>query len=150
MAGRKPNTVVVGRFDFAMLAFHRDYPDAIAMGQRTVAQLPASARVPQPVALFSDSLLWSEPWAHHVHARQGNAVSNSPGIDKPISISTYELTRALSAGPADGRGNRRGSLRGGQGTMKLPPATTVKDYLTVRTEWTRQMERRVERCGDTP
>ena len=34
--------------------------------------------------------------------------------------------------------------------MKLPPATTVKDYLTVRTEGARQVERRVEHCGDTP
>ncbi|MEK7239306.1 MAG: PDDEXK nuclease domain-containing protein [Gemmatimonadota bacterium] len=62
-----------------MLAFHRDYPDAGAIGQRPAARLPASAKVPQlaaqlirspkvpqPVALLADSLLWSVPWAHHV------------------------------------------------------------------------------------
>lgn len=62
-----------------MLAFHRDYPDAIAMGQLPVAQLPASAKVPQPVArLIASSrvpqlvaqlrepLLWPVPRAHHV------------------------------------------------------------------------------------
>lgn len=49
-----------------MLAFHRDYPDPIAMGQQVVAPSPALAKVPQPVALLSKPLLWSVPWAHHV------------------------------------------------------------------------------------
>ncbi len=49
-----------------MLAFHRDYPDPIAMGQPVVAELPAPAKVPQPVAQLREPLLWSVPWAHHV------------------------------------------------------------------------------------
>lgn len=62
-----------------MLAFHRDYPDPLAMGQRPVAQWPASGKVPppaaqlipspkvpQPVAQLREPLLWSVPWAHHV------------------------------------------------------------------------------------
>ncbi len=49
-----------------MLAFHRDYPDPLAMGQQAVAELSASAKVPQPVAQLSEPLLWSVPWAHHV------------------------------------------------------------------------------------
>lgn len=62
-----------------MLAFHRDYPDPIAMVQQPAALLPASAKVPQPaaqlipspkvpqpVAQLPEPLLWSVPWAHHV------------------------------------------------------------------------------------
>ena len=62
-----------------MLAFHRDYPDPIAMVQQPAAPLPASAKVPQPaaqlipspkvpqpVAQLPEPLLWSVPWAHHV------------------------------------------------------------------------------------
>ena len=49
-----------------MLAFHRDYPDPIAIGQQLVAPFSASAKVPQPVAQFLEPLLWSVPWAHHV------------------------------------------------------------------------------------
>jgi predicted nuclease of restriction endonuclease-like (RecB) superfamily len=62
-----------------MLAFHRDYPDPGAVVWQAAAPLPASAKVPQPVAqtispkkvpqpvaLLADSLLWSVPWAHHV------------------------------------------------------------------------------------
>ena len=61
------------------LAFHRDYPDPIAMVQQPAALLPASAKVPQPaaqlipspkvpqpVAQLPEPLLWSVPWAHHV------------------------------------------------------------------------------------
>ncbi len=68
-----------------MLAFHRDYPDPIAMWHQVVAPLPASAKVPPAVALLSEPLLWSVPWAHHVilmdkvpdlPTRRGKAVSN--------------------------------------------------------------------------
>ena len=62
-----------------MLAFHRDYPDPIAMVQQPATPSPAAAKVPQPaaqlisspkvpppVALSREPLLWSVPWAHHV------------------------------------------------------------------------------------
>ena len=49
-----------------MLAFHSDYPNAIAMGHPPVAQFARSTKVPQPVALLPEQLLWSVPWAHHV------------------------------------------------------------------------------------
>lgn len=62
-----------------MLAFHRDYRDPLAMGQRPVApllppakvpqpvaQMTSSRKVPQPVALLPEPILWTVPWAHHV------------------------------------------------------------------------------------
>lgn len=62
-----------------MLAFHRDYPDPLAMGPppvaappprakvpHPVAQMTSSPEVPRPVALLPEPLLWAVPWAHHV------------------------------------------------------------------------------------
>ncbi len=61
-----------------MLAFYRDYPDPAAIVPQPVSLFPSmpilpqpaakadSAKVPQPVAQLSGSLLWSVPWAHHV------------------------------------------------------------------------------------
>ena len=62
-----------------MVAFHRDYPQPAEIVPQPVAQSPAAHRparastapaanpiVPQAVAQFPDSLLWSVPWAHHV------------------------------------------------------------------------------------
>lgn len=62
-----------------MLAFYRDYPDPSTIVPQTAAQLhPAptvpqsaiksdtAAKMPQPVAQLSGSLLWLVPWAHHV------------------------------------------------------------------------------------
>jgi predicted nuclease of restriction endonuclease-like (RecB) superfamily len=62
-----------------MLAFYRAYPDPTAIVPQLVAPLPSAPsltqptakkdsapKVPQPVALLADSLLWSVPWAHHV------------------------------------------------------------------------------------
>lgn len=50
-----------------MLAFHRDYPDPIVMGQHVFTPFSASAKVPPPVAQLPEPLLWSVPWAHHVN-----------------------------------------------------------------------------------
>lgn len=59
-----------------MLAFYRDYKQPKTIVPQLVAQLPVTererqtpspaTRMPQPVAQFSGSLLWSVPWAHHV------------------------------------------------------------------------------------
>ena len=52
-----------------MLAFFRAYPKPEAIVPQAAAQLPASEKVPQPVAQLprhEDSLLWSIPWGHHV------------------------------------------------------------------------------------
>ena len=85
-----------------MIAFFREYPDASAIVQPSVAQLhatpispqpaaklPAAEKVPQPaaklepassvpqsVAQISESLLWSIPWFHHVILMQ--KVKNLP------------------------------------------------------------------------
>ena len=53
-----------------MLAFHREYPSLQASLEGEAP--PATARtskvskVPLPVALFPESLVWSIPWAHHI------------------------------------------------------------------------------------
>ncbi|MFH1844886.1 MAG: PDDEXK nuclease domain-containing protein [bacterium] len=62
-----------------MMTFYREYSDRLAVGldsleqllaagkvPQPVAQIHFDPKVPQPVALFQDSLLWSVPWAHHV------------------------------------------------------------------------------------
>jgi predicted nuclease of restriction endonuclease-like (RecB) superfamily len=62
-----------------MLAFYRNYPDPGSIVPQAAAQIhfeptlaqPAikndtAAKVPQPVAQLSGSLLWLVPWAHHV------------------------------------------------------------------------------------
>lgn len=60
-----------------MISFHRAYPSPGLILPQLVAKLPAevlpqavaktkpSAKVPQPVAQITDSLLWSIPWSHH-------------------------------------------------------------------------------------
>jgi len=48
-----------------MQAFYRAYPNPGAIAPQAVAQFPAAPKVPQPVALSPDSLLWSIPWGHH-------------------------------------------------------------------------------------
>lgn len=47
-----------------MLAFYREYPHLEFVPQ-PVAQLVASAEVPQAVALFPADLLYALPWGHH-------------------------------------------------------------------------------------
>ena len=53
-----------------MLAFHREDPSLQASLEREAP--PATARnskvskVPLPVALLPESLVWSIPWAHHI------------------------------------------------------------------------------------
>ncbi len=48
-----------------MLAFYRAYPSPDAIVPQAAAQLPDAPKVPQPVALLQDCLLWSIPWGHH-------------------------------------------------------------------------------------
>ncbi len=53
-----------------MLAFHREYPSLQGPVDentlRPAARAHKVAKVPPPVALLPESLLWSIPWAHHI------------------------------------------------------------------------------------
>jgi len=53
-----------------MLAFHREYPSLQAsLGEqpaRPAARTGKVSKVPLPVALLPESLMWSIPWAHHI------------------------------------------------------------------------------------
>lgn len=88
-----------------MLAFHREYPQANFVPQ-AVAQLEGDAIVPQAAALFPAELLLALPWGHHAElmakvkepaTRQWYMQTAVRGINKPIGVSTYELTRVLPA-----------------------------------------------------
>lgn len=53
-----------------MLAFHREYPSLQAsldeQAPRPAARTGKISKVPLPVALLPESLMWSIPWAHHI------------------------------------------------------------------------------------
>lgn len=48
-----------------MLAFYREYRDPGFVPQ-AAAQIEPAEKVPQPVALFPQDLLWALPWGHHL------------------------------------------------------------------------------------
>jgi len=89
-----------------MLAFYREYADvrlAADFVPQAVAQLETSQKVPRPVALLSaDTLKHASdaPTIGLILCQTHNAVIAEyalRGVDKPIGIATFELTRALPA-----------------------------------------------------
>jgi hypothetical protein len=100
-----------------MIAFYRQYSRPAEISPLPVAKLPSRKASKSTSALSDDALIWSIPWAHHcsvVNDRlkhpddsptiglilcqtrdQMLAEYSLAGIDKPIGVSTYVLTRAL-------------------------------------------------------
>jgi hypothetical protein len=57
---------------------------------QAVAQSAATPKVPQAAALFEAQFLQAIPWGHHAEL-----MAKVKDLLKPISVSSYELTRAL-------------------------------------------------------
>ena len=90
-----------------ILAFHRDYPDAIAIGQPPVAQLPASARVPQPVAPL--------PWHQNgtlIEKTDASGVATDC-CPRQLSGNSGQLDLAITRVPRRGCGNVKEFGHGG-------------------------------------
>ena len=90
-----------------MLAFHRDYPDAIAIVQPPVAQLPASARVPQPVAQL--------PWhQNETLIEKADALRTTTDCcPRQLSGNSGHLDLAITRVPRRGCGNVKEFGHGG-------------------------------------
>lgn len=103
-----------------MLAFYREYTNPTDFLPQHALRLSGPPKVPQVAAQFPDSILWSIPWFHQIVLMEKvkdrtirlwymqQTLTNGcqdrnhmvaeytlRGVDKPIGISEYELTRAL-------------------------------------------------------
>ena len=99
-----------------MLAFYREYPDALTIVQEALARLPgpkkvpqpvaqarSAQKVPQPVALIQDSPLWSVPWASSDYF--GYQSTTLPGASEltAISAGVGRYTLAMNGGLCSAR-----------------------------------------------
>jgi len=103
-----------------MLAFYREYTNPTDFLPQHALRSSGPPKVPQAAAQLPDSILWSIPWFHQIVLMEKvkdrttrlwymqQTLTNGcqdrnhivaeyslRGVDKPIGISEYELTRAL-------------------------------------------------------
>jgi len=90
-----------------MLAFDRDYPDSITIGQQPVAQLPESAKVPQPAAPL--------PWHQNGTLIEKTDASRAATDCCPQQLSgnSGQLDLAITRVPRRGCGNVKEFGHGG-------------------------------------